>query len=262
MKNSLADTTVVVTGASKGIGLACASAFLREGARVALVSRSLENLEAARSLLDPTGGKTCIVAADLTSSGGAAHMLEQVKKAFGVPQVLVNSAGAAKRTPVFELTEADWRAAMDAKFFTYVNAMTTCLPEMAAAGGGAVVNIVGMGGKMATPTHLPGGAANAALMLVTAGLANAYAPKGLRVNTVNPGPTLTERVRAGFVVEARHGGITEEQAAEHTIKRLPLGRIASPEEIASVVVFLASSAASYVNGVNLSVDGGLYPTVV
>lgn len=262
MANTFDGTTVVVTGGSKGIGLACALAFLREGARVALVSRSFENLDAARASLGESGNRACLVAADLASSAGAARMLEQVKQQLGIPQVLVNSAGAALRAPVFDLTEAHWRAAMDAKFFTYVNAMTACLPEMAAAGKGAVVNIVGVGGKYATPTHLPGGAANAALMLVTAGLGNAYAPKGVRVNTVNPAHTLTERVRAGFAAEARHSGISEQEVAQNALRRLPLGRIALPQEIASVVLFLASDAASYVTGANLSVDGGMYPTVL
>lgn len=262
MESSHKDKIVIVAGGSKGIGLACASAFLRNGARVALVSRSSKNLEVAEKKLGPVGDNACFVVADLTSSDGAARMLAVVKQVFGVPHVLVNSAGAAKRTPVFEVRESDWRDAMDAKFFTYVNSMTTCLPDMAKAGRGAVVNIVGMGGKFATPTHLPGGAANAALMLVTAGLANAYAPMGVRVNTVNPSLTLTDRVSEGFAAEARHRGISSAQAEEDATKRLPLGRIASPEEVANVVLFLASSDASYVNGANLAIDGGQYSTIV
>jgi NAD(P)-dependent dehydrogenase (short-subunit alcohol dehydrogenase family) len=262
MSASFEGKTAIVTGGTKGIGLACARGLLERGARVALVSRSLENLRAAKSALGSAGNKVCLVSADLVSSGDAARMAAQVQEELGTPHILINSAGAARRTPLFELTEADWRAAMDAKFFTYVNAMMACLPAMSSAGGGAVVNVIGMGGKVATPTHLPGGAANAALMLVTAGLANGYASSGVRVNAVNPGPTMTDRMKAGVTAEARHASISEEQAIQRMVKGLPLGRVAAPEEIANAVLFLASDEASYINGVNVSMDGAALATVV
>jgi NAD(P)-dependent dehydrogenase (short-subunit alcohol dehydrogenase family) len=262
MDSELSGKVVLVTGGSKGLGLACARAFLAEGAKVAIAARNLDNLREAREQLEGGGRTVCTVQADLTRAGDAQRMVETVTGEIGFPEVLVNSAGAAKRTPLFELTEADWRAAIDAKFFSYINAMMACLPGMAAAGRGSIVNIIGMGGKIAAPTHLPGGAANAALMLVTAGLANGYASKGVRVNSVNPALAMTERVQAGFAADARHGGVSEEEAARKTLERLPLGRIARPEEIAEVVVFLASGRASYVNGVNMALDGAMFPTVV
>ena len=125
-----------------------------------------------------------------------------------------------------------------------------------------MVNVVGNGGKVASPIHLPGGAANAALMLVSAGMAAAYGGKGIRVNAVNPGLTLTDRLNEGLAAEARLQGISPEQVKAQSVAKIPLGRMAEPEEIANAVLFLASSKASYVTGICMSMDGALTPIVV
>ena len=122
--------------------------------------------------------------------------------------------------------------------------------------------MVGNGGKVASPIHIPGGAANAALMLASAGLAAAYAPQGIRVNAVNPGLTLTDRLQEGLAADAKAKGISPEEALQQSVARIPLGRMAQPEEIAHAVVFLASSKASYITGVCMSMDGALSPIVV
>jgi NAD(P)-dependent dehydrogenase (short-subunit alcohol dehydrogenase family) len=114
---------------------------------------------------------------------------------------------------------------------------------------------------VASPIHLPGGAANAALMLVSAGLAAAYGPKGVRVNAVNPGLTLTERLKEGMAADAKVNQISEEEALRRANERLPLRRIAEPEEIANAVVFLASPRASYISGAILAMDGAVTPMV-
>jgi len=115
---------------------------------------------------------------------------------------------------------------------------------------------------VASPIHMPGGAANAALMLATAGLASAYAAKGVRVNAVNPGATVTDRLKEGFAADARANGISEAEAMQRTTARIPLGRMAEPREIADAVVFLASPRASYISGVSLTMDGVMTPTVL
>ncbi|HVE50967.1 MAG TPA: SDR family oxidoreductase [Casimicrobiaceae bacterium] len=258
MKRPFEGRVVAVTGASKGIGYACAAAFLREGARVALVSRSRANLDAALSRLNVSPTPLVIVA-DLTDASQATHAIDTIEQSLGPIDVLVNSAGAARRYPPGELDHRAWRAAMDAKFFSYIHPTDIVVKRMAARGRGAIVNIIGMGGKVAHAIHLPGGAANAALMLATVGLANAYADKGVRINAINPGQTLTGRVQEGLEAEARMTGESIDVLRKRSEARIPMGRSGTPEEIAEVVLFLASERASYVTGAVIPMDGASNP---
>lgn len=273
MDLQLQDQHVLVTGGSKGIGLACALGFLREGARVSLVSRDLANLEQGRKTLIESftraeggasiqaEGRVSIHAADLKDPAGAVAALDAAEKAFGSVDVLVNSAGAARRTPPDDLTAASWHDAMDAKYFTYIHMIDPVVKRMGRRGRGAIVNVIGQGGKVASPVHMAGGAANAALMLVSAGMAAAYAAKGVRVNAVNPGLTLTERLQEGMKADAKLQGIGTDEALERAKSRLPLGRIATPEEVANTVLFLASPKASYVTGAIVAMDGAVTPMI-
>jgi len=264
MDLNLRDKHVLITGGSKGIGLACAQAFLEEGAKVTLVSRDTANLNAARQTLQAAFAADRIhtVAANLRDALAALAALDSAEVRFGAVDVLVNSAGAAKRTPAAELTPEAFADAMQAKYFTYVHMITPTVQRMAARGAGTVVNVVGNGGKVASPIHLPGGAANAALMLVSAGLAAAYGPQGIRVNAINPGLTRTDRLQEGLAADARLKGIDTEEAMAQAVAKIPMGRMAEPEEIANAVLFLASSKASYVTGICLSMDGAMTPIVV
>ncbi len=249
---------VLITGGSKGLGLACARAFIAEGARVALVSRTQAHLDAAQAAL----GEAFTWAADLKDPDAAGQMVHEVETQFGPVDILVNSAGAALRTAAEDLTPAAWHAAMDAKFFSYIHVIDPMVKRMAARGAGVIVNIIGQGGKVATPVHLAGGAANAALMLATAGLAHTYASRGVRVVGLNPALTQTERVSEGLRVEAKRAGITEQQALEQAVGRLAMGRLAEADEIARIAVFAASAHGTYLTGANISVDGASTPTVV
>ncbi len=289
MDLQLQDKHVLITGGSKGIGLACAQAFLAEGARVSLVSRSADNLAAGAAQLrqwlagqgatgpsgaagtaaasgasgaSGSGDRVATFAADLKDPDAAVAALVSAETAGGPVDILVNSAGAAKRVGPDDLTPKAWHDSMDAKYFTYIHMLDRVIKRMGRRGSGVIVNIIGAGGKVASPTHLSGGAANAALMLVSAGMAAAYGGKGVRVNAVNPGLTLTERLKEGIAAEAKLDNIDIAQAMARANKRLPLGRIARPEEIADAVVFLASPRASYITGAILSMDGAVNPMVV
>lgn len=266
MDLQLQDKHVLIGGGSKGIGLACACGFLDEGARVSLVSRDPGHLEAARNTLleshPEAGDRIAALPANLRDAEAAAAVVEQAERQLGPIDILVNCAGAAKRTPPDELTPQHWREAMDAKYFTYIHLIDPVIKRMATRGSGVILNIVGSGGKIAKPLHLPGGAANASLMLVSAGLAAAYGPRGIRVNAINPGTTRTERMQAGLEVEARAHQISIEEALAKASSGLPLGRVAEPEEVANAVLFLCSPKASYITGAILSMDGAVTPMVV
>ncbi len=259
MDLQLSSKHILITGGSKGIGLACAQGFLREGAKVSLVSRDSANLEAALKTLsaefEDAASRVATFSADLQDAAQAANALAQAEARHGAVDVLVNSAGAAKRTPADELTPQAWRDAMNAKYFTYVHMIDPVIKKMGLRGSGAIVNVVGAGGKVASPIHLPGGAANAALMLISAGLASAYAARGVRVNAINPGATVTDRLTEGLKAQARLDGISMDDALARATRSVPMGRLAEPEEIANAVLFLASAKASYVNGVVMSMDG-------
>ncbi len=264
MELNLKGMHVLITGASKGIGFASAQAFVEEGARVSLVARDMGNLTSAQTkLLEQfPEAEVAIYSANLIDHQAAQEALDQAQGHFGEVDVLVNSAGAAKRTPAPELTPQAWRDALDAKFFSYINMMNPVAQQMAKRGQGVIVNVIGAGGKTAAPVHLPGGSANAALMLATAGMAAAFGPQGVRVNAVNPGQTLTERLKEGLAVTCRQEGIDMEEALKRATAKVPLGRLATAQEIAQAVVFLASDKASYITGVNINMDGGTAACVV
>lgn len=260
MELGLKDRVVLITGGSRGIGLACARAFLEEGSRVAIASRSKEHLDGAVKSLAGVGRALPFVA-DLGRPEDASSLVGRVEKQLGPVDVLVNSAGAARRYPPDELNVDAWHAAMDAKYFTYMHALDAVLPRMRSRRRGAVVNIVGMGGKIAGPTHLPGGAANSALLLATVGLAQIHGKHGVRINAINPGQTMTDRVKEVLAMEARTRNVPESQVLQDMQARIPLGRLAAPEDVANLAVFLASDKAAYLTGAVIAMDGGSTPVV-
>ncbi|WP_433021205.1 SDR family NAD(P)-dependent oxidoreductase [Kribbella sp. CA-294648] len=249
----LSGKTAVVTGASKGIGLACVEALLWEGAKVTGISRDSGNLAAAQQQLAAKGLSFEVEAIDLTDPEATAAAFERI----GVPEVLINCAGAARRTPADELDSKALHAAMEAKYFTYMHATEAVVRGMAERGSGAIVNVVGQGGRAANALHIGGGAANAALMLASVGYAKAYADRGVRVNVINPGLTRTGRVDEGLEAAVRASGRPKEELLNEMVASIPIGRAAEPAEIANVATFLASPLASYVTGAIITMDGGV-----
>ena len=248
---------VLVTGGSKGIGLACARHFAAQGARVVISSRVQANIDAALQALPGAIG----FAADVSDDAFAAALVQRVELEVGPIDVLVNSAGAARRSPPQDLTPAFWREAMNAKFFSTINVVDPVVKLMAERGQGVIINIIGVGGKVAKPIHLAGGSANAALMLATSGLGNAYAGTGVRVIGINPGLTETGRVAEGMAADAAHAGISMDAAIARSVQKIPMGRMAKPEEIADLALFLASDKARYITGTVIAMDGAEYPVI-
>jgi len=245
----------LVTGASKGIGFACAAALAEAGARVVGVSRQAANLADAAGQLAARGFDFDRYAVDLTDAEASRQIVDRIEQEVGPISVLINSAGAARRFAPAELDAAAFRQGMDAKYFTTVHVLEPVAKSMAKRGHGSIVNIVGQGGRQAGVMHIAGGAANAALMLATVGYARAYAASGVRVNAINPGLTRTGRVDEGLRALARSTGRALDELLRDEVAQIPAGRMAEPEEIASVAVFLASRRASYVSGAIVPMDG-------
>ena len=259
--------TAVVAGGSSGIGLACAHAFAQEGAKVAIIGRQLTSLEQARVDLSIHGGEVLAVAVDLSREAEAEKALASVEDSFGAVDVLVNCAGSAKRSDFLELGELAWRNGFESKFMPYMNMCTVVLRrfhlrkmhEPTKSFDLAIVNVIGKGGKSPSSAHLPGGAANAALMLATAGLAQAWGAMGVRINAVNPASIMTDRLIRRHDSATNSNVRSSAERLRDAAREIPLGRFGEPHEVADVVMFLASPRASYVLGSNLLMDGGLRP---
>ena len=206
--------SALVVGGSKGIGLACARAFAGEGGRVMIASRDEDNLGRARQTLAAESLDVAAVRAGFSRPEDARAAAAAAEKTLGPIDVLINCAGAANRYQVDAYDAAAWHQGLDAKYLPQVHAMDAVRSGMMARRRGVIVNVIGMGCKSAQQVFLSGGAANAALMLVTVGWANALGRHGIRVNAVNPGSTLTDRVQRGMQADAKAQGITEAEALE------------------------------------------------
>jgi NAD(P)-dependent dehydrogenase (short-subunit alcohol dehydrogenase family) len=254
----LTGKTAVVTGASKGIGLACARALAAEGAQVLLAARSADLLAvAAAEIGREYGVRMESIAVDLATTDGVSRAAEFALERFGRVDVLVNNAGAIPAGSLSSLEEEAWRDSYELKLWGYIRITRALLPQMLERGRGSIVNVLGNAGRQPNPGYIAGGAANAALMNFTKALSLGTGSRGVRVNAVNPGPIRTDRSRAMAEQRARASGTPVETIEAGAANGVPLGRVGTPEEVANVVVFLASDAASYVHGAIVPVEGGL-----
>lgn len=257
MDLGLKGKSVLVTGGSRGIGRATALAFAAEGARVAIVARERAALDEAAAMIEAgTGHRPLVFACDCTRPPAVTAMVRVVVESLGGIDILVNSIGAAKGGHFLELTESDWEASLALKLLGQIRCCREVLPILRARGSGVIVNVIGHRGKQPDGRALPAGVANAGLINFTVGLAQEEARHGIRVVGVNPAPVETRRLQDVFETEARVLGISVEKARQRWLAHVPLGRAAAPEEIANVIVFLASERASFVTGTVVHVDGG------
>ncbi len=252
MDLELAGRTALVTGASRGIGLAIARELAAAGMNTVLVARSEGLLrEVAASLPAPA----LAVTGDLREPETAARAIAAAMEHFGRLDLLVNNAGATKRADFLELTDADWTDGFALKLFGAARLCREAWPYLQAAGG-AIVNLGGVGGRAGAPEAGVVGAVNAAVMHLTKTLAARGVADGVRVNAVNPGSIVTDRLAARLRALAAQEGVTEAEAAARQAARLGVARFGQPEEIARVVAFLASPRSAYLQGAILDVDGG------
>jgi NAD(P)-dependent dehydrogenase (short-subunit alcohol dehydrogenase family) len=242
----LAGKTAVVTGSTRGIGLAIAKAFIREGARVVVNSRSAADCESVAGGLGPSA---LAVAADLSRSDDVRRLAREAESALGAaPDVLVNNAGQPRVAPSEELSEADYRDTLDLNLNGYFVLSQDVARGMLARGSGAIINISSIFGLVAVPQRLAYCVSKAALNMMTKVMAIEWAGRGVRVNAIAPGYVETEFI----------GGLIARGVLDPTklVRRTPMGRLGSSDEIAEAALFLATPAASFVTGEILTVDGG------
>jgi 3-oxoacyl-[acyl-carrier protein] reductase len=255
----------VVTGASRGIGLATARALCAEGARVLLVARSEEALSAAVDQAAAAGGEAAGLAADVTDGDAAERIVAEAERRFGSLDILVSNAGASRARPLVELTDEDWEEQWQLHVMASMRLMRAAVPPMTERGWGRVVNVGSSSGKRPSLTNPAYSVSKAAQLALSRVFADTYASKGVLVNAVAPGPVDTPMWMAeGGLADqaAERQDVTREEALKAARAKIPLGRFGSAEEIAAVIAFLCSERASDVAGATWSVDGGAVPLFI
>ena len=259
MDLALADRTAVVTGASRGIGLAVTKALVAEGARVVAGARSTGPDLAA--LAD--GGSVEVVAVDLSTPDGPARLVDAAGPRI---DVLVNNVGSAHPRPdgFLTITEEMWHDTLELDLMAGVRAIRAVVPIMLANGGGSIVNLGSVNARVPDPMVLDYSAAKAAAGNVAKSLSKELGPRGIRVNSVDPGPVATDLwLGPGGVAEVVGGAtdITPEEVAAGAAAGMVTGRFTRPDEVADVVLVLASPRFGNVTGANVLVDGGMITTL-
>jgi NAD(P)-dependent dehydrogenase (short-subunit alcohol dehydrogenase family) len=256
MNLGLTDRVAIVTGASVGIGLACAAELLAEGAHVVVASKDPgRNAEACRKL-GGTGGRALGIPFDIESDDSVRMMVERTLAEFGRLDILVNNAALVSPGDLYTLSDTDWGKSFDKKLNGFARCMRHAIPPMRARKWGRIVNVTGNAGREPQPRAVATGMNNAAILNLTRAMANDLARDGILLNAVSPAGTLTERVEARMRKEAADSGKSEAEVLHERSARLPLGRLANSEEVAAVIAFLCSERASYVLGCAWQVDGG------
>jgi len=252
MDLKLHNKVAIITGASRGIGRAIAQVLAGEGMRLVIAARSAEGLEEVRKSC-PT--EVAPVAIDLRDPDAAQRVMAVAVEKFGGVDILVNNAGATKRGDFLQLSEDDWQDGFALKFFSMVRCSRAAWPLLQASRG-AIVNIVGVGGRTGSAEFSIGGAVNAAMLNLTKVLADRGIKDGIRVNAINPGDVETDRLKKRVAQHAADHQVSLADAATLIVATMGIARFGQPEEIARVVAFLASPQAAYCQGAIIDVDGG------
>lgn len=262
MDMGLDGKVALVTAASRGIGRAVAQELAAEGANVAIASRSDDALKAAADTIkQETGKDVAAYVTDLLNDAEVRKLADDVEKDLGPIEVLVNSSAGPPTKPFEELSDEDWREALDIKFLAQMRPSREILPRMKKRDGGRIINIIGSHGRYPHAYAITAGVVNAALLNLTKALAEEGAPHNVLVNAINPGLTDTERVTYLANLKAETQGITYDEAVAEMCQDTLLKRLAAPTEIASMAVLMASSRGGFITGSMIDVDGGMTPCI-
>ena len=247
----LAGQCAWVLGASGAIGSAVAELLAAQGMTVWLSGRDQIKLEAVQATIARSGGQARMRVVDATSSDEVTHAAREIIRQSGKLNLLVNSTASSTFGDFLDLTDEDWERTFQHKLMVYVRSMRAVLPSMIQAGGGVIINISGKAGRLPSPAHLPGGSMNAAVNLLTKGIADRYRDQGIRANTIAPGP----------IASARFDALAAQLVSSPSANPVFMSRQGTPQDVAHAVAWLASSLAAHLNGIVLPLDGGAIPTV-
>ena len=244
---------VIVTGSSDGIGRSAAVLFAREGAHVVLNGRGQERLEAAQTAVAEVGTPPLVVAGDVSRAVVVQRLIDETLQTFGRIDVLVNNAGGGTAARFLdEVTEEDWSRVIKSNLKSAFLCCQAVTPTMKRQRAGRIVNVSSVAGRSVSRLSGPHySSAKAGLLGLTRHLAHDLGPYGITVNAVAPGPTMVDRV-------VRKWASLSEADRARMLANIPLGRLAHPTEVATVIAFLASDDAGYVNGVTVDVNGGSF----
>jgi 3-oxoacyl-[acyl-carrier protein] reductase len=265
MNLGLAGKGCAITGASRGIGLETARMLCAEDAAVLLVARGEDELRRAADECAAAGGRVEWLAIDAVAPDAGERIVEACEERFGSLDVLVNNAGTSSVTPLEELTDDEWELQWQLSVLGPMRLMRAAAPRMAERGFGRIVNVASSSGKRPSGTNMAYSVGKAAQLSLSRAFADLYVGKGVLVNAVAPGPVESQlwMAEGGMADQlAKLRGVSREEALEQQRSRVPIGRYAREEEIASVVVFLCSERASYVAGAAWSADGGTVQVII
>ncbi|HLO98086.1 MAG TPA: SDR family oxidoreductase [Fimbriimonas sp.] len=254
MNLGLEGKVAMVAAGSKGIGFATAKLLIEEGCLVSICGRTKESLDAATELLGP---KSRSYVADVSSPDQIEDWFDKTRVELGLPQILVTNTGGPPAGSWQQMTDAQWQAGFDSTLLNIVRMVRLAAPLMADEKWGRIVHITSLVAKEPNVLLPISSTLRAGIMALTRLQATELAPKGITVNGVLPGHTLTDRQRHLADIRATRDNITPEEALQRQGNEVPVGRLATPEEVASAIVFLCSHQAAYVTGESLLVDGGL-----
>lgn len=255
MELGLEGKVALVTGASRGIGRATAESLAAEGVDIVAVATDPVRLAATRDSIERLGRRCAVHACDLRDAAACDAAVAEAIAVFGRLDVLVNSAGATKRGDFFQLTDADFDDGFRLKYMATVRLTRTAWPEMKRSGG-TIVNIIGMGGRNASPDFTIGGSVNAALMNFTKAMALRGITDGVRVAGINPGLIATDRFKRRVTLFAAEHGLADDVAERRLLADHGIAGVGAPEDIGALVCYLAGRHAGYLQGTLVGIDGG------
>ena len=257
----LTGRTALITGGSKGLGLAMAKRFAASGADVAILARSTDTLEAARAEIATVAkGKVVAVACDVCQAEAISAAYENVTGALGKIDILINNAGQSRTGPFETITDAVWQEDLDLKLFAAIRLARLVWPGMKERRWGRVINVLNIGAKAPRAGGSPTVVSRAAGLALSKVLAGEGAPHGILVNAMLVGLIVSDQVRRGHAgLVAKGTNVTLEEHIAKTGANVPLGRMGTAEEFANLACFLASDQGGYIAGTAINVDGGASP---